>query len=75
MKRSRKRKRRRRRHQRLTVTGLTVLTHLELADWLKVGGRTLDALAPPRLPLTDGVHRYLVQEILEWLRQRRGAAA
>lgn len=51
------------------IEPLTVLTHAELAVWLKVSERTVDRLRPPSLPLTNGCRRYLLQDVLEWLKR------
>lgn len=53
---------------------LTVLTHPECAKWLKISERSLDRLRPPSLPLTEGLRRYMVRDVLTWLEQRRAAA-
>jgi hypothetical protein len=54
---------------------LTVLTRPQLAAWLKVSERTVDRLQPPALALSEGVKRYLLQDVLAWLRARGGKAA
>lgn len=53
-----------------TPEPMTVLTRPELARWLKVSERTIDRIQPPSLPVTDGVRRYLVADVLAWLRSR-----
>ena len=58
----------------ITPGPLTVLTRPELARWLKVSERTVDRIQPPSLPVTDGVRRYLVADVLDWLRERRKEA-
>ena len=56
--------------RRPEIQPLTVFTHPELAQWLKVSERTLDRLKPPALPLTDGCRRYLLADVLDWLKRR-----
>jgi hypothetical protein len=53
------------------IQPLTVLKHGELARWLQVSERTLDRMHPPSLPLTEGCRRYLLADVLDWLKTRR----
>jgi len=50
---------------------MAVLTHAELAQWLKVSERTVDRLQPPALGLSEGARRYLLRDVLLWQEARR----
>jgi len=54
---------------------LSVLTRAQLAGWLKVSERTVDRLQVPAMPLSEGVKRYLLSDVLCWLQSRRNGTA
>ena len=53
----------------------SVMTRAQLAVWLQVTERTVDRLQVPALPLSEGVKRYLLSDVLSWLQSRRNGTA
>lgn len=53
------------------MSPLMILTTRQLAMWLQVSERTIERLRPPSLPLTVGVKRYLVADVIAWLIERQ----
>ena len=67
------RRRRRRPELRSPAAGLCELDVLDrrgVAKWLGVSERTIDRLALPHLPLTDGLRRFMVRDVLRALEAR-----
>jgi hypothetical protein len=50
---------------------VSILTRQEVANWLKVNPRQVERLGIPCVDMGRKTKRYLVKDVLEWIRQHR----